>query len=689
MENCDRSYKIQKDLNWDNKKATIKMTLLYFLVSGLWLVFFERILSSLDIPKEQYIKVKTFGNWGYVILTAILLYSIVNLHLRKNQQLNQTIVESYKKLEEVNKELVEAQTNEKKKVLDLEKSKEELRQIQDGYRLALEATKDSIWSWDLKQKNGYKFDRTKSMLGYSYDDLSNNIEEWQKLLHKEDRDKAIKILNDYINKKIDIYECEYRLKSKDGTYKWFLSKGKAKFKGDEAIRMAGSHTDITKRREYEKKIYSLAYYDSLTELPNRVKLEDELNKMVRNSKQELAIIYLDIDNFKLINDAIGHYFGDALLREIGKLLDESFEISELVARMNGDEFCIIVKGAESIKKVEERLEFVRKQLENPWILDGHKLYLTLSFGISKYPKDGERVSELLKNAETAMYSAKEEGKNRYAYFEQQMNLKLLERLSIADDLREAIKNDEFKLYYQPQVDIFTGKIVGNEALIRWEHPVKGMVPPDKFIHIAEESGMIVPIGEWVIRTACKQNKYWQDQGLRPVGISVNLSGRQFESENLVEVIEGILNETKLEPRWLEVEITESLAMKNINSTIETLEKLREKGVRVALDDFGTGYSSLNYLKQLPIDTLKIDKSFVWGIHEDKKKAAIAKSLINLAHNINLSVTAEGMETYEQLEFLRKEKCDKVQGYLFGKPMTDIEFQEMIKDDKNFNEQHKN
>jgi polar amino acid transport system substrate-binding protein len=390
-----------------------------------------------------------------------------------------------------------------------------------------------------------------------------------------------------------------------------------------------------------------------------------------------GLIYLDLDNFKNVNDTLGHAFGDLLLKNVAELLKKHVNKGDIVSRLSGDEFAIIIPKLHSLEKVNTLVAKIKDEFQNPFLLSNSEVYITVSMGIVVYPTDGEDMLTLLKKADTAMYCAKEKGKNSYEFYLPEMNIKVMEKLKLQNDLRRALKNNEFVVYYQPQVSMETCEIVGFEALVRWFHPVDGLIPPFKFIPEAEEMGIITDIGEFVLRTACIQNKRWQELGYSPKYMAVNLSARQFQQKNLSKVIEDVLAETQLDPKWLELEITESICMNDLKFTIDLLNKFTEMGVTIALDDFGTGYSSLNYLKKLPIQSLKIDKSFVDNITSDDKELAIAKAITTLAHTLNLSIVAEGVETEEQLSVLKDLNCDKAQGYLFSKPLPAEEIEPLL------------
>ena len=438
--------------------------------------------------------------------------------------------------------------------------------------------------------------------------------------------------------------------------------------------------DISERKQFEAQILHQATHDALTGLPNRVLFHDILlHAAARAHRTEklLAVLFLDLDGFKNINDTLGHAYGDILLTEIAQRLvavlrkDDLVARSEdLVARQGGDEFTILLQGISIVENIIQIAEKILAAVSAPFLADGHEMHVTASIGITVFPLDDTDIEQLLQNADTAMYRAKESGKNNFQFYTAAMNTLIRERMEIENGLRHALARDELVLHYQPLVDIGSGKIIGVEALVRWAHPEKGLIPPGKFIPIAEESGLIVPIGEWVLRTACRQNKAWRDLELPHIRMAVNLSARQFKDSQLMPVVAKALADAGLDPytSGLELELTESLLMKDMEGTIATLHKLHKMGVCLSIDDFGTGYSSLSYLKRFPIHTLKIDQSFIRDIMIDPHDAAISATIVTLAHNLKLKVIAEGVETAEQLALLREMKCDQMQGYYFSKPI---------------------
>ena len=437
--------------------------------------------------------------------------------------------------------------------------------------------------------------------------------------------------------------------------------------------------DITERKRYEEKIKFQAFYDALTGLPNRVLLRERVTHEINRAKRsnnKFALMYLDLDRFKVINDTLGHDRGDKLLKEMAERLKDAVRDEDLVVRMGGDEFVIILTDLHNAEYVGRIAEKILETVKKPIDIDGNFITLTISIGLTIFPDDATEYEVLLTNADIAMYRAKEKGKNNFQTFTPELNAKAIERLELENSLRRAIEYNEFVLHYQPKVNTKTGKIIGMEALIRWKHPKLGLLAPMDFIPMAEETGLIIPIGEWVLKTACESNKALQNAGLPPLSIAVNLSLRQFELQNLVERVSEILKESGLNPENLELEITESIAMRNVEYTVEVIKELQKIGVQFSIDDFGTGYSSLSQINNLAVNKLKIDKSFVSQIDGIKENSIIASTVLALGKNLRMQVIAEGVENIQQVNFLKDNDCDEMQGFYIAKPMSGEEFKKL-------------
>jgi diguanylate cyclase (GGDEF)-like protein/PAS domain S-box-containing protein len=459
---------------------------------------------------------------------------------------------------------------------------------------------------------------------------------------------------------------------KDGSHypKWMNINVVRDVPGGPVTHYLASFNDLSASKVAEERIRLLAYHDPLTGLPNRLLLTDRLAHalaMAKRRQGHVAVLYIDLDRFKNVNDSLGHAVGDKLLWEIAHRLNICVREEDTVSRLGGDEFVIVVESLQDQEDAASIANKVHKAFEQPILVDGRVLHASASIGIAVYPADGESVEVLMQNADTAMYQAKAQGRNTYQFFAPFMNVHVRERLDLENTLRQALERDEFELYYQPIVDLPSGMIICAEALIRWRHPEHGLLSPDKFIPIAEETGFIVRIGDWVIDQACRILSDWRARGIQPPRLSVNVSPRQFLQPGLAKRIRGILDDHGVDARLIDLEVTESALMDHPEAAAGILRELKAMGLGIVIDDFGTGYSSLAYLKTFPIDKLKIDRSFVRDILTDKSDREITQAVIALSHNLGLLVVAEGVEHEKQLEFLRQHQCDSVQGYLFSKP----------------------
>ncbi|QYF93869.1 EAL domain-containing protein [Massilia sp. PAMC28688] len=447
--------------------------------------------------------------------------------------------------------------------------------------------------------------------------------------------------------------------------------------------------DISERKQNEEQIRRLAYFDSLTGIPNRQAFLETLERELNRSKignKKFAVLFMDLDAFKRINDTLGHNVGDHLLKIVSERLRETIRPSDLVsrgdqshnlARLGGDEFTILIPDLDRVENALNVAHRVKDAMRRPFLIDGHEIFVTASIGISLFPEDGDDCDSLLKYADTAMYHAKNCGKNNAKLYSSSLTMQIMSHVKLEVGLRKALKNDELYLLYQPQIDVRSAQIVGVEALVRWRHPERGLISPTEFIPLAEETGLIVPIGEWVLRTACVQARMWQKTTQRSLRMAVNLSAKQFKDDNLTQTVLSALHDTGLDPRFLELELTEGTLMDNARATMSTLEQLRSIGVYLSIDDFGTGYSSMNYLKRFDVRALKIDKSFICGLPQDSENAAITRAIIAMAHGLKMVVVAEGVETDEQLLLLEEYGCDMVQGYYLGHPSPQEKIAEML------------
>jgi diguanylate cyclase (GGDEF)-like protein/PAS domain S-box-containing protein len=552
------------------------------------------------------------------------------------------------------------------------KAEDSLRESEERYALAARGANDGLWDWKLTTNEIYFSPRWTHMLGYREGEIPPDPEEWFIRIHPSDAARVRSALESHCLSRTPEFACEYRMRHKNGNYVWILSRGIAvRDAAGTAVRIAGSQTDIT-----EGKVA-----DPLTELPNRVYFLEKLEGAVEAARyrdRPFAVLFIDLDRFKLINDSQGHAAGDQLLMGVAQRIRASVRETDSVrmpggrstiARLGGDEFAILLEGARRIADAEMVAERILKQLASPFSVDGREVFVTVSVGIA-LSSSGSSPSEMLRNADTAMYHAKARGKARFEVFDESMRVRAVARLEIESDLRRALHAQEFVLHYQPRVLLRSRRVAGFEALVRWNHPRKGMIPPGDFISIAEETKSILPLGRWVLREACRQLADWQRtmKFEQPLSIGVNISFRQLTEPGLEEEVDRILAETGLDPASLKLEMTESSVMENAATVIATLERLKNRGVGLEIDDFGTGYSSLSYLRRLPFDTVKIDRSFVSEIDGKHENSEIINTIVQLAASLRMEVIAEGIETREQAATLVRLGCDYGQGYYFSRPV---------------------
>lgn len=477
---------------------------------------------------------------------------------------------------------------------------------------------------------------------------------------------------------------ESQVHRRDGSIIWISENARAVKDADGSVQFyEGTVVDITERKQHEAALEYQANHDSLTGLPNRSLLRDRIEQAIAKARRDgnlVAVVFVDLDHFKLINDSLGHHVGDRLLLEVASRLTACVRSNDSVARQGGDEFVLVLTEQHNEDEILAVTSRLLDTISQPWVDSGQEYGLSCSIGISCYPRDGEDPDALLRCADAAMYQAKASGRSTYHFYTPELNQAISERLELENSLRHALERNEFRVYYQPRIDIASGRIVGTEALIRWDCPGKGIVPPDSFISIAEETGLIIPIGQWILREACRQNSRWLRAGLPPIAVSVNLSPIQFRHTGLVQAVADALHEAALDPARLELEVTESFVMHDAERINVAMQSLKALGVDISVDDFGTGYSSLSYLKRFPVDRLKVDKSFVRDIDSDPDDAAIVRAIITLGHALGLRVVAEGVETRAHLDYLRQHGCDEVQGYYFSRPVPAAQMEALLNDE---------
>ncbi|XHX80091.1 MAG: EAL domain-containing protein [Stenomitos frigidus ULC029] len=550
-----------------------------------------------------------------------------------------------------------------------------LRESEERYAIAVQGAKDGLWDWNLKTNQVYFSPRWKSMLGWEDNQIGNSLEEWFNRIHLEDLETVKEALIAHFAAQTPDFESEHRMLHQDNTYRWVLCRGLAVHDGSgTVVRIAGSLTDITSRKQTEKQLLHDALHDTLTDLANRALFMDRLERAIERSKRHkqylFAVLFLDLDRFKRVNDSLGHVIGNQLLIAIARRLQLCMRLEDTVARLGGDEFVILLEDIESASDATRVAERIQTELAQPFHLSGHEMFTTASIGIALSATGYKQPEAILRDADAAMYRAKALGKSRYEMFDTSMHAQAVSLLQLETDLRHAIERQEFELHYQPIVLLKNKNLVGFEALVRWRHPQRGLVSPGEFIPTAEDTGLIVPLGWWVLQEACRQMHLWQQQFALhpPLTISVNLAGKQITQPDAAERVKQILQATGLHPSRLKLEITESSLMEHAESTIAMLQQLKALGIQLAIDDFGTGYSSLSYLHRFPIDTLKIDRSFVNRMDVELEKLELVRTIATLAWNLSMDVVAEGIETQQQLSHLKALGCEYGQGYLFSKPV---------------------
>jgi|GEM_PF-6894988 len=553
-----------------------------------------------------------------------------------------------------------------------------LKENEEKYRIVIEHSTDLITIVDTTGHILYTSPSVEKTLNYQFkEQLEGAL--YFNFIHFDDRNEVkAKFLNIVTNGKPEV--AIFRLLDSTGQSLWMEGKAFPTYNDEgEITRIVCIQRDITVRKKYEEELKSFAYYDALTGLPNKRLLMDQLYQRLdeqNNKPQHLALVCLDIYRFKYINDSLGIHSGDIILQLLAGRLVENLQKNELVARLNGDDF-IIVLSHHNHQNLVQRIIEIHQLFEQPFLIHENELRIGVSMGIAFYGMDGNSAEVLLKNADRAKMAAKLKGKNQYAFYHANMDHKNYEKLKLENELYQALINKDFQLYYQPIIDVQTGNIVSGEALLRWEHPTLGDISPSEFIPIAEETGLILPIGEWVLKEACRQNKLWQQKGYRPIRIAVNFSARQFLQHHLLESVEQILKDINMDPSWLEIELTESTIIQDEEAVIDMIEKFKSMGIHVSIDDFGTGFASLSYLKKYRVNTLKIDRSFVKDIHFKTENAAITTAMIHLAEQLKMDVIAEGVDSMSDYLFLKDIATTKVQGYFIHKPLPPREFEKVL------------
>lgn len=571
-------------------------------------------------------------------------------------------------------------------IRDLRITNRNLQHSEERYAAAARGANDGLWDWDLDTNKIYFSPRWTVMLGYDESDIGDTPEEWFKRVHPDDRQTLEKAIDTHIRQETAHFVHEYRVKHRDGAYRWMLCRGLAVRDAEgRAHRMAGSQTDITRRKAAEDQLLHDTFHDTLTQLPNRTLFLNHLTRVIDHTRRQpdhlFAVLLLDPNRFQIINNSLGHATGDQFLIALGQRLKNAVRAGDMVARIAGDKFAILLDGLEDTTEAGHLAQKIQIHGAMPITLDGQEVSTTASIGLvlgqnTLQGRTYNQAEEVLRDADTALNQAKAQGPATVTWFDPNMHTQIVARMALETELRLALKQRQFQLYYQPIVSASSGKITGTEVLLRWQHPRRGLIRPAEFFPALEETGIIIPVGQWMLRAVCMQIMRWRKAGYNLRG-AVNLSARQLQDKNLLRQIKITLTEEGVPPNALELEITETIAMQNIALSLTLLNQLKSLGLGISIDDFGTGYSSLTRLKQLPVNTLKIDKSFIKDVTFNKDDAAITSAIIAMGRRLKLNLIAEGVETQEQLTFLQAQQCNEVQGYLFSQPVPADELTKLL------------
>ena len=563
---------------------------------------------------------------------------------------------------------------------------------EERYALAARGANDGLWDWDLATGEIFFSERWKSMLGFEDHELPDSLESWFGRVHPDDLPQLRADLQLHLEGQTPHFECEYRMLEQGGTYRWMLGRGvAARDEAGVAVRMGGSQTDITERKMAVEELLHHAFHDSLTGLPNRMLFMERLSgataRLRRTDAAPIAVLFIDLDRFKIINDTFGHHTGDALLIEVGRRIEGCLRPGDTVARMSentvarlaGDEFTVLIENVMDMADALRVAERVAALIAEPYVIEGCRMAVTASLGVAVSAPGFDNPEDLLRGADAAMYRAKSLGKARYEVCDRNVHEQALQRLQMERDLHGVPQRGELRIAYQPIISVATGEIAGFEALLRWKHPTRGLLMPAQFIGVAEEANLIHPISMWVLSQACAQLRQWQERigSGRRLMMAVNVSGKDLAYAELPSALDAILGECSMDPSSLKIEITEAAVIRNIDAAVRMMEELRRRRIRVMIDDFGTGYSSFAWLQRFPIDTLKIDRSFVNGMTATTENAHLVQAMIGLASILGIEAVAEGVETAEQLDALRRFGCAYAQGYLFSPPVTAAEAEALI------------
>lgn len=650
-----------------NHDEAISISAIYAFFGVLWIVLSDNILEQIITNVEIYKKFQTYKGWLYIFVTTLMVYLLIRnrVHIIK-AEIRKTAI-AYEELSAVHNELLKVEVKLKYQ-----------KYLTDN--IILEAPV-IITTHDDEGRIISLNPFALKLCGYKEEDIKGK--DWITLMVPEEYRQDVQNTFEEIRQEKHFKNYECPIVTGDGrriNILWSSNLLSPYTTGDGCI-FVSIGTDIEERKRYEERVKYLAFYDSLTGLPNRAMFENEITKCLNQGTtiDTFMIAYIDIDNFKNINDTMGHQVGDTFLVYFGECLKAVVKRPNIVARLGGDEFAILYFEVFQ-EAVLEKIELIRNRINRTWSIQNHQFYISMSVGVVRYPYDGSDTTNLLKNADIAMYAAKREGKNRVLFYKEDIWEINIGHLRMINNLQYGIEEQQFTLFYQPQFKLVTGEITGMEALVRWVHPLEGFISPGDFIPLAEETGQIYRLERWIIAKALQQKKVWEEQGYNNLTLSINLSGKTLTSDINFEELELILSKATVDYSKVVIEITETASISDVDIVIRHLEKLKLRGLRIALDDFGTGYSSLNYLKKFPIDIIKLDKSFINAISENGIDKLLIKNILSLAHDLEFEVVAEGIETKEQLDFLRTYLCESGQGYLFSKPLPEEKIQELLNHD---------
>lgn len=658
------------------KKLIIILFVIILIVSlmpDIFMVYSIRIRHNGQLALNQYLKYNIFLS----IISLVSLASGIAIWFY-NKSLRRRLILSNKSLTSIYRELKGSEEKLKSQLVILENNERKIKRSEERYSFVINTLKVGIWDYDAVTGATYIAPQLYKMFCFEAKDFDNFSKTWYHRIHPKDRLGTLRFFRERLKNKDENFEYQFRHITAYGQYRWVQAVATAQWGSDgKLLRLAGSFTDIDEKKENEEKVKHMAYYDALTGLPNRAYLHEYVNSVIARGRMA-AFIFIDIDNFKYVNDSLGHNLGDTVIIEMSNRIS-GLIADGIIARWGGDEMIVLL---ENVKSKEDVCKFVGEMIDKVYLSfcsTGITVNLSISAGIAIFPDHGNDFETLLKNADTAMYSAKDSGKNKYCLFDVKMNDAIYQKMKYEGLLRDAIENDGLELYFQPQYNMSDGTLCGVEALLRWKNEEYGNVSPAEFIPVAESSGLIIPLGLWVFKQACQFKLRLREKGFTNITVAINISALQFKQEDFIYKIKSYIEENGIIPHMLEFEITESILVDNTNATIAKLNELRNIGIKIALDDFGTGYSSLTYLKLLPIDTLKMDRSFIENVTVNKVDQDISGLFINIAHSLGLKVVAEGIETPEQRNLLRNFGCDIAQGFLYSEPIKDIDLFKLLEE----------